>query len=65
MANYRGEPKRDVTCPNCGCGFKYVAHGTRTRWQYGCRCELCTQANKQYLHDYYVRTRKKTHARST
>lgn len=34
-------------------------HGTRSRYNTGCRCELCRKANREYIRDWSARRGKK------
>lgn len=33
-------------------------HGTRSRYNTGCRCEACTRANADYMRDWSAKRRK-------
>jgi hypothetical protein len=35
-----------------------VPHGTMRYRNYGCRCQVCTEASRRYMHDYYERVTK-------
>jgi 5-methylcytosine-specific restriction endonuclease McrA len=46
--------KCQLLCKNCHKEKTATHHGRRRKYQNGCRCQFCIEANRIYMRNYYL-----------
>lgn len=57
MSAHNGEGRDPKRCLSCARERIAAQHGTRSKYQAGCRCADCTKANRDAAREYSQRRR--------